>query len=165
MENEYCARYPSVPVKKHKRLPRSNPIPSAMALGSCQSSFDSYDMSSDDVKEYTTPNTVAEKTPGRSHHAARLLTAARLNLNSLPDAPLNWGQINSNLNNYPSDLMEISCTFWLPDITEWWRQLEETHFKYADLSDVARDIFSIIRHGVGVEVGFSLGQDVIGCRQ
>ena len=122
-------------------------------------------MSSDDVKEYTTPNTVAEKTPGRSHHAARLLTAARLNLNSLPDAPLNWGQINSNLNDYPSDLMEITCTFWLPDITEWWRQLEEKHFKYADLSDVARDIFSIIRHGVGVEVGFSLGQDVIGGRQ
>jgi hypothetical protein len=30
---------------------------------------------------------------------------------------------------------------------------------------VARDIFSIIPHGVGVEASFSLGQDVIGWRQ
>jgi len=61
--------------------------------------------------------------------------------------------------------MEISSTFWLPDITDWWRQQEETHSKYADLSDVARDIFSIIPHGVGVEASFSLGRDVIGWRQ
>jgi hypothetical protein len=61
--------------------------------------------------------------------------------------------------------MEFSSTFWIPDITDWWRQQEETHSKYADLSNVARDIFSIIPHGVGVEVSFSLGQDVIGWRQ
>jgi len=30
---------------------------------------------------------------------------------------------------------------------------------------VARDIFSIIPHGVGVEASFSLGQDVISWRQ
>jgi hypothetical protein len=30
---------------------------------------------------------------------------------------------------------------------------------------VARDIFSIIPHGVGVEASFSLGRDVIGWRQ
>jgi hypothetical protein len=61
--------------------------------------------------------------------------------------------------------MEISSTFWLPDITDWWRQQEETHSKYADLSNVARDIFSIIPHDVGVEARFSLGRDVIGWRQ
>jgi len=61
--------------------------------------------------------------------------------------------------------MEISSTFWLPDITDWWRQQEETHSKYADLSNVASDIFSIIPHGVGVESSFSLGRDVIGWRQ
>jgi hypothetical protein len=61
--------------------------------------------------------------------------------------------------------MEISSTFWIPDITDWWRQQEETHSKYADLSNVARDIFSIIPHGVGVEASFSLGRDVIGWRQ
>jgi hypothetical protein len=61
--------------------------------------------------------------------------------------------------------MEISGTFWLPDITDWWRQQEETHPKYADLSNEARDIFSIIPQGVRVEACFSLGQDVIGWRQ
>jgi len=59
----------------------------------------------------------------------------------------------------------ISTTFWIPDITNWWRQQEATHSKYADLSNEARDIFSIIPHGVGVEASFSLGGDVIGWRQ
>jgi len=61
--------------------------------------------------------------------------------------------------------MENSSTFWIPDITNWWRQQEETHSKYADFANVARDIFSIIPHGVGVEASFSLGRDVIGWRQ
>jgi hypothetical protein len=57
--------------------------------------------------------------------------------------------------------MECSSTFCIPDITDWWRQQEETHSKYADLSNVACDIFSIILHGVGVEASFSFGRDVI----
>jgi len=61
--------------------------------------------------------------------------------------------------------MEISSTFWIPDITDWWRQQEETHSQYADLSNVARDIFSIIPYGVGLEASYSLGRDVIGWRQ
>jgi len=61
--------------------------------------------------------------------------------------------------------MEISSTFWLPDITDWWRQQEETHSKYADLSNVAHDIFSIISHGVRMEASFSLSRDVISWRQ
>jgi len=61
--------------------------------------------------------------------------------------------------------MEISSTFWLLDITDWWCQPEEMHSKYANLSNVACDIFSIIPHGVGVEASFSLGRDVIGWRQ
>jgi hypothetical protein len=69
----------------------------------------------------------------------------------------NWGQINSNLYDYHCDPMEISSTFWIPDISDWWRQQEETHSNYADLSNVARDIFSVILHGVGVEANFSLG--------
>jgi hypothetical protein len=39
------------------------------------------------------------------------------------------------------------------------------HSEYADLSNVAREIFSIIPHDVGVEASFSLGQDRIGWRQ
>jgi len=70
-----------------------------------------------------------------------------------------------NLNDYHSDPMEISRTFSLPDITDWWRPREETHSKYADLSNVAHDLFSIIPHGVGVEASFSLWRDVIGWRQ
>jgi len=61
--------------------------------------------------------------------------------------------------------MEISSTFWLPDITDWWRQQEETHSKYAYLSNVACNIFSIIPHGVGAQACFSLGRDVRGWRQ
>jgi hypothetical protein len=37
--------------------------------------------------------------------------------------------------------------------------------KYAGISNVARDIFSIISHGVGVEASFFLARDVIGWRQ
>jgi len=61
--------------------------------------------------------------------------------------------------------MEISSALWIPDITDWWRQQEEMHAKYADLSNVAHEIFSIIPHTDGVESSFSLGRDVIGWRQ
>ena len=61
--------------------------------------------------------------------------------------------------------MEISSTFWLPDITDWWQQQEEMHSKYADLYNVACNIFSIIPYAVRVESSFSLAQDVIGWRQ
>jgi len=164
VEKEYCAKHRHVLVNILETVPSSNLVPSATASGSYQSSFDPFELSSDD-EEYLTPNNVAETTPGRSDRAAHLLTAARLHLNSPPEAPKNWGQINPNLNDYHSDPMEISSTFWIPDITDWWRQQEETHSKYADLANVARDIFSIIPHGIGVEASFSLGWDVIGWRQ
>jgi len=164
VENEYCAKHRGVPVNKLETIPSSDFVPSATASGSYQSSFDAYDSSSDD-EEYLTPNNVAETTPGQSDRAARLLTAARLYLNSPRKAPKNWGQINPNLNDYHSDPMEISSTFWILDITNWWRQQEEMHSKHTDLSNVARDIFSIIPHGVGVEASFSFGRDVIGWKQ
>jgi hypothetical protein len=105
-----------------------------------ETSFDPYDSSSDD-EEYLTPNNVAETTPGRRDHKKRLMTAARLCLNSPPEAPKKWGGINANLNHYHSDPKEISSTFWLPDIINCWRQQEETYSKYADLSNVARNMF------------------------
>jgi len=61
--------------------------------------------------------------------------------------------------------MEISSTFGLLDTADWWRQQEETQSKYADLSNVARNVFSSLPYGVGVEASFSLAQDVIGWRQ
>jgi len=164
VENEFCTELQCVPVNKHESLHRSNLIPSAMASRSSQSWFDLYDLSSDD-EAYLTPYNVAEMTPGRSDGAARLLIAASLCWNSPPEAPKNWGQINPNLNDYHSDPMELNSTFWLPDITNLGCQQEEIHSMYADLSNVARDIFLIIPHGVGVEASFSFGWDVIGWRQ
>jgi len=164
VENEYCAKHRRVPVNKLETVPSNNLLPSANTLGSYHSSFDPYDLSSDD-EEYLTPNNVAETTPGRSDRSARLLNATWLSLNSPPEAPKNWGQINPNLNDYHSEPMEIISTFWIPDITDWCHQQEGTHSKYADLSNVARYIFSIIPQGVGVEGNFSLGRDVIGWRQ
>jgi hypothetical protein len=61
--------------------------------------------------------------------------------------------------------MEISRTFWFPDFMDWWRQQEETHSKYTDLSNGACDIFSVIPHSVGVESSFSHVQNVIGWRE
>jgi hypothetical protein len=164
VENEYCAKHGRVPVNKLETVPSSNLVPSATASGSYQSSIDPYDVSSDD-EEYLTPNNVAETTPGRSDRAAPLWTAARLYFNSPSEAPNKWGQINPKLNDYHSDPMEISSTFWIRDVTDWWQQQEETHSKYIDFSNVARDIFSIIPHGLRVEASFSLGRDVIGWRQ
>jgi len=161
VENEYCAKCGGVPVNQPESIPRSTLIPSTTASGSGQSSFDSYDLSSDD-EGYSTLNNVAETTPGRSNRAACILTAARLNLNSLPEAPKNWGQINPNLNDCNSNRIEIRSTFSFPDITDWKPQQEGMHSEYADLSHVARDIFSIIPHGVRVEASDSLGRDVIG---
>jgi hypothetical protein len=62
-----------VPVNKLKTVPTSNLIPCATAWGSYQSSFDPYDLSSDDV-EYLAPDNVAETTLGQSNSAAHLLT-------------------------------------------------------------------------------------------
>jgi len=161
VESEYCAKQWGEPVNKHKSLPGINLIPLGTVLESCQSFFDPYDLCSD-YDEYLTPNNLSETTPAWSERAAILFTAATLYLNSPPEATQNWGRINPNLNDYHYNPMEISSTFWFPDITDWWSQQEETHSKYANLSNVACNIFSIIPHGVGVEASFSLGRDVIG---
>jgi len=104
VENEYCTEHWRVAVNKLQILPSSNLVSSATASGSYQSSFDAYDLSSDD-EEYLTPNNVAETTPGRSNRTACVLIAARLYLNSPPEAPKNWGQIIPNVNDYHSDPM------------------------------------------------------------
>jgi len=61
--------------------------------------------------------------------------------------------------------MEISSTFSILDITNWWRQQVETLSQNVNLSNMARDIISIIPHGVGVESSFSSGWDVYPWRQ
>jgi hypothetical protein len=155
VENKYFAKHRHVPVSKTENIPSRNLVPSAMDSASRRLSFVPYDLSSHD-EEYLTPTSVAETTPRQSDHAARWLTAARLHLNSLPELPKNWGQIEPSLNDYHCDPMEIGSTFCIPDITDWWQQQEETHSKYLGLSNVARDIFRIIPHGVRVEASFAL---------
>jgi len=118
VENEYCAKLRRVLVIKPENLQHRNFFPSGKASGFGQSLFHPYDLSSDNDK-YLTPKYVAETTPGRSDCAARLLTAARLYLNFPPESQKNWGQVNPDVNDYHSNHMENSSTFWLPDITHW----------------------------------------------
>jgi len=150
VENRFCTKHRGVLVNTHESLPRSYRIPSRKVLGSCQSSFDPCDVSRDD-EEYLSPNNAAVTKPGKRYRAARVLTAVRLYLNSLPEAPKNRGQINPNLYDYHSDPMEISSKFWILDITDWWHEQKDKHSGYADLLNVARDIVSINTNGVGVE--------------
>jgi len=161
---KYCAKRRRLPVTESEKIPNNNLSFSSMALRSPQSSHDPYDYSCDD-EEYLLPNNADDATPGRSNRAARFLTAARLYLNSTPGSPQNWGHINLNPNDYHSDPMVITRTFWLLDITNWWWQQEQTQSKYADLSNVARNLFSIISHGAGMEASLCLGRDGIGWRQ
>jgi len=85
-------------------------------------------------------------------------------LNFPPEAPMNWGQIDPNLNDYLSDLMQIGSTCWIPDVTDRWRKEEEAVSMYPDLSNVACNIFSIIQHGVGVEASVPFGRYVMARR-
>jgi len=104
-------------------------------------------------------------TPRWCNCAGHNVTAARLYFDSLPGTPKSWGQLDPNPDDYHFHPREISSTWWLPDITDWWSQQEEMHSKYAGLSDKARNIISIIPHGVRVEATFSIGWGVTGWRQ
>jgi hypothetical protein len=110
MENEYCAKHQCVPVNTLETVPSSNLVTCVTASRSYQSSFDPYNLSSND-EDYFIPNNVTETTPGWSDRAAHLLTATMLYLHSRPAAPKNWGQINPNLNDYHSNPREIGNTF------------------------------------------------------
>jgi hypothetical protein len=142
----------------------NNVISFTMASRSGKSSYDPYDLSSGD-EEYLKSNNVAKTTHGQIDRSPSLLTATRLYLNSPPELPHSWGQINPNLNDYHSNPMEISSSSWLLDITAWCGPQEITHSSYADLYSVARNIFFKIPHGVRVEGSFSLRRDVICWRQ
>jgi hypothetical protein len=164
VEHDYCSKNHIMPNYILKMPNHNDPFSTSRVSGPGHSYYDPYDWSSDDA-EYLTPANMVESTPGRSHRTARLLTATTLYLNSPPEAPRRWGQINPNLNDYHTDAMEVSSAFWMPDITDWWRNQGILNTKYTDLDDVACEIFSIMPHGVGVEASFSLGRDVIGWKQ
>lgn len=164
VEREYCGRSSSPAAIKTETDSSTDPFAPTTASGPGESSYNPYDLSSDD-DEYLAPKDFVHATPGRSDREARLLTATNLYLNSPPEVAKMWGQTNPKINDYHCDPLEVSGTFWTPDITTWWRQQEESHGTYAVLANVARDVFSVMPHGVGVEASFSLGRDVIGWRQ
>jgi hypothetical protein len=80
VENEYCAKHWRAQVNTQETVPSSNLVPSAPASGSYQSSFDTYNLSSD-VEEYLTPNNV-----GRWHPDEAIAQPAYW---PLPEAPKN----------------------------------------------------------------------------
>jgi len=164
VENEYCAKPRWVQVIEPESVASSKLVLSAKVSGSGSSSCDPYDLFSND-EEYLTPDNVAETTPRRSDHAACFLVTARLHLKSPSEAPKNWGQIDPNPNDYPTNPIESRSTIWLPDITDWLRQPEVMHTKYTEISPVTCAILSIIPHGVRVEATFPLCRDVIGWKQ
>jgi len=149
VENKYCTKHRRISVIQPQYVSHFTIFPSTKASGFGQFSFDPYDLSSDD-KEYWTPKSVPEATPRWRDRTACWMTAGRLYFNLPPEAQKNLGQVNPNLNKYQSDSMEISRTFWLPDDTDWWRQQEQTHSMYADVSNLTCDILSIIPHHVRV---------------
>jgi hypothetical protein len=146
VENENCPNYRSVPVNRPQSIWSNNLVPSTMASGSGHSSFDSYDLGSDD-EQFLMPNNVADTTPGRRDHAACLLTAARLYLNLPPETRQNWWQTIPDHNDYHSNPIEISSTFWISDITGWWHQQEETTHTMP-ISPMWRTTYSLLYHMV-----------------
>jgi hypothetical protein len=88
VEKEYCAKHRQLLVIKPNNTLNNNLSSFKMDSRSGQSSCDPYVLSSSDNK-HLMPSIVAETTPGRSDHAARLLTDARLYLNSPPVLPQN----------------------------------------------------------------------------
>jgi len=67
-------------------------------------------------------------------------STTRLPVNSPRESQKSCGQIDPQLNECHSDPMEIGISWWIPDITDWWRQQQETHSMYADLNSGARHI-------------------------
>jgi len=92
VENEYCAKHRRLPVIKSDNTLNNNLSSFEMASRSGQSSYDPYDLSSDD-DEYLMPTNVAETTPGGSDRVARLSSAVRLYFNLPPELPQNWGKL------------------------------------------------------------------------
>lgn len=121
VENKYGAKHEPLPVIKPKYILLDNFFFCTKVAKSGVSSHNLYDLSSNDEGCLVTEN-VANTTPGQTNHAAPLLTAARLCLNSWSELPLNWAPNDPNHNEYHSDCREHSRIFLSPDITDWWHQ-------------------------------------------
>jgi len=72
MENEYCATHQRMSIIEPENVLHGNIFPSPKASGIDQSSFDPYQLSSDD-EDYLTPKWVAETTPAQKWLRSTLL--------------------------------------------------------------------------------------------
>jgi hypothetical protein len=125
-ENEDSVKQRHVMVNELKHIPSNNVLPSLTGPGYGQSFSDTHDLSSDAVEDVSHRN-VAGTTPRRSGRAACILSIGRIYLNSLPESPKYWAQINTNPSGYHSNPMGIRSIFWIPDSTDWCHEQEEMH--------------------------------------
>jgi hypothetical protein len=163
IDSTYCSNLNTAAVNKKENVnhdPFGPPVAStASGPGSLS---DPLDLSSDDEMYYASQ---PAQTPGRLSHALRLSTAARRYLDEPFVRPHQAGQVNPRLDDHLADPLASTDAFWYPDVLLWWKEQLDLHTEYAILAQVARDVFSVMPHGVGVEASFSLGRDVIGWRQ
>jgi len=108
--------------------PSDNLFRSSAASASGQCSTDLYELSSKN-EEYVMPRQVTEMTPGECTRAVCVLTAPMLNLTLPHELQKHWGHVNQNQNQVHSHPIAITNACWIPDITDWWHQKEETQSK------------------------------------
>ena len=105
-------------------------------------------------------------TPARVLPQDRLMEVARKYIKSVNADPAALGQHPPKTDNLKSENpQELTAAFWKPDVAAYWQEHEDSCTEYAPLARMARDVFSVIPHGIGVEASFSLGCDVLGWRQ
>jgi len=122
------------------------------------SSDEEEDDGNEDHRTHSTPRTASRKSL-LMQQARQYLANGRANIQSWQhDYPLGEEQMSN-------DPEEMTASFWYPDVAGWWLKQETTMGEYRDLAKMARDIFSVMPHGVGVEASFSLGRDIISWRQ
>jgi hypothetical protein len=92
VENEYCGKHRCMQVMKPECFPRNHSFLCAMSPGFSGSSVNLYDLC-DNEEGYLTSFIVAEMTPGHSHYAPCLLTAARFCFDSPLELTNNWRQL------------------------------------------------------------------------
>lgn len=63
------------------------------------------------------------------------------------------------------DIEEFKGRLEQPDIGEWWHQQEKDNTVFKPLAKMARDVLSVIPHGVGAERSFSIGRMVVSWQQ
>ena len=157
-------------VKVEEKDDRDTETESATYNGSSTSRSTSPDVayfsdSSDEFIHGSDP-TCPPVTPARALQQDRLMEVARKYINSANADPATLGQHPPKTDDLKSDdPQEMTAAFWKPDVAAYWQAQENSLSEFAPLARMARDVFLVIPHSVGVEASFSLGRDIMGWRQ